>query len=206
MEDISTIGDPAFYNNNNNDASSKKETITIGGYSIDYDYTGAFNINQGRTAVSSVAATGTKSSRSEMITAADFDIDDVNNSVAVPPPQSQSLPQSTDQSMVFSSEGDPSFEEQYLNNNDTNTMIIEVDAPSGKLGLIIDTPNGGIPMVQAMKKDSILNTKVKVGDLLVSVNGIDIRRMSASRVGQLISLHSINPLRSLVFVRNNYSL
>ena len=205
MEDISTIGDPAFYNNNNNDASSKKETMTIGGYSIDYDYTGAFNINQGRTAVSSVAATGTKTSRSEMITTADFDVDDLNNTSVTVPPQS-TIPQSTDQSMMFSSEGDLSFEEQYMNDNDTNTMIIEVDAPSGKLGLIIDTPNGGIPMVQAMKNDSVLNTKVKVGDLLVSVDGIDTRRMSSGRVSQLISLYSINPCRRLVFVRNNHWL
>jgi len=31
-----------------------------------------------------------------------------------------------------------------------------------------------------MKNDSLLNTKVKVGDLLVSVDSIDTRRMSAS--------------------------
>merc|ERR1711862_313469 len=100
-----------------------------------------------------------------MITTTDFlttNTKTTNNSI----PQSPNNNSSS--SIIFSSgEDDSSFEKQFMNINDilqesaSKAMVIEVDAPSGKLGLIIDTPNGGIPMVQAMKNDSVLYTKVK---------------------------------------------
>ena len=203
MDDMSTIGDPAFFTT----ADSRKETMTQGGYSVDYDYTPN---REALSTVSSVDATGTKTSFGTMITTTDFlttNTKTTNNSI----PQSPNNNSSS--SIIFSSgEDDSSFEKQFMNINDilqesaSKAMVIEVDAPSGKLGLIIDTPNGGIPMVQAMKNDSVLYTKVKVGDLLVSVDSIDTRRMSASIISQLISINKSNPCRKLVFVRNNHWL
>jgi C-terminal processing protease CtpA/Prc len=92
---------------------------------------------------------------------------------------------------------DNSFERQYNQPDDR----IEVMAPAGKLGIVIDTPNGGIPMVHAIKESSILIDQVKVGDRLIMVDGIDTTSMSAIKVSRLISTRSDNPRRVLVFLR-----
>jgi len=63
---------------------------------------------------------------------------------------------------------------------------IEVTAPADKLGLVIDTPMAGVPIVYAIKYTSILMDVVNLGDKLVSVDGLDTTEMSALRVSNLI--------------------
>ncbi|KAL7581646.1 hypothetical protein ACA910_022195 [Epithemia clementina (nom. ined.)] len=77
----------------------------------------------------------------------------------------------------------------------------EVSVPPGKLGMVIDTPNGGVPCVHAIKSDSILAPYIQVGDRLVLVDGDDVTIMSAMQVSQLISFKS-DQNRVLVFVRH----
>jgi C-terminal processing protease CtpA/Prc len=92
---------------------------------------------------------------------------------------------------------DNSFERQYGEPEER----IEIFAPAGKLGIVIDTPNGGVPMVHAIKESSVLIDRVKVGDKLVMVDGIDTTTMSAIKVSRLISTRSDNPRRVLIFLR-----
>jgi len=91
---------------------------------------------------------------------------------------------------------DNSFERQYTEPEEQIRIIV----PPGKLGVVIDTPDG-IPMVHALKDTSILATKIRVGDKLVSVDGEDITAMQALHVSKMISERSQNPTRVLVFVR-----
>lgn len=95
---------------------------------------------------------------------------------------------------------DASFEEQYVESD--QQVPFEITAPAGKLGMVIDTPNGGFPIVHAIKDTSILADKVRVGDRLVSVDGQDCTAMTAVQVSKLISLKSDQASRILVFVRN----
>mgnify|MGYP003476962043 FL=1 len=77
----------------------------------------------------------------------------------------------------------------------------EVKAPPGLLGMVVDTPyGGGVPVVRAIKPDSILTGKVLIGDRLISVDREDVTKMSAFEVSNLISLKQ-NQQRVLVFVR-----
>lgn len=101
---------------------------------------------------------------------------------------------------------DTSFEEQF-SNHATHGEHFSVVAPSGKLGMVIDTPNGGIPVVHAIKDTSVLADQVCVGDRLMSVDGEDCSGMTAMQVSKLISLKSEKPARVLVFARpaNNTS-
>ena len=92
---------------------------------------------------------------------------------------------------------DNSFERQYTEPEDR----IEIVAPSGKLGIVIDTPNGGIPMIHAIKESSPLIDQVKVGDKLIMVDGIDTTSMSAIKVSRLISTRSDNSRRVLIILR-----
>lgn len=92
---------------------------------------------------------------------------------------------------------DSSFEQQFAELEDR----FDVVAPAGKLGMVIDTPNGGVPVVHAIKDTSVLADRVRVGDRLVSVDGEDCTTMTAMQVSKLISLKSEKPARVLMFVR-----
>ena len=92
---------------------------------------------------------------------------------------------------------DASFEEQFKDSEER----FDVVAPAGKLGMVIDTPNGGIPVVHAIKDTSVLIDQVRVGDRLLSVDGEDCTVMTAMQVSKLISLKSSKPARVLVFAR-----
>jgi C-terminal processing protease CtpA/Prc len=92
---------------------------------------------------------------------------------------------------------DASFEEQFVDQDER----FEVLAPAGKLGMVIDTPSGGVPVVHAIKDNSVLSDAVRVGDRLISVDGEDCSAMTAMQVSKLISLKANNSTRTLVFIR-----
>ena len=110
---------------------------------------------------------------------------------------------SSDNSLQYSIGGgyDSGGADNYYSSTGSPRQVrFEVSVPPGKLGMVIDTPNGGVPWVHAIKSDSILAPHVKVGDRLVLVDGDDVTIMSAMQVSQLISLKS-DQNRVLVFVR-----
>lgn len=79
--------------------------------------------------------------------------------------------------------------------------LIEISAPAGKLGVVIDTPDDGAPVVHAVKDSSVIAEEIQVGDKLVAVDDEDVRTMSAVRVSKLISKKSSNPTRKLTVIR-----
>ena len=93
---------------------------------------------------------------------------------------------------------DASFEQQFAEPEERYDVV----APAGKLGMVIDTPNGGMPVVHAIKDTSVLADRVQVGDRLLSVDGEDCTALTAMQVSKLISLKSEKPARVLVFARS----
>jgi C-terminal processing protease CtpA/Prc len=79
--------------------------------------------------------------------------------------------------------------------------IIHIFAPPGKLGVVIDTPDDGAPVVHAVKDSSVIADKMRVGDKLVAVDDEDVRSMTAIKVSKLISRKSANPSRKLTIIR-----
>jgi C-terminal processing protease CtpA/Prc len=95
-----------------------------------------------------------------------------------------------------------SFEEAYRDPNaNVKEELIHVFAPPGKLGVVIDTPDDGAPVVHAVKDSSVIADKIQVGDKLVAVDDEDVRTMTAIKVSKLISRKSANPSRKLSIVR-----
>ena len=93
-----------------------------------------------------------------------------------------------------------------------NFRQLTVVAPSGKMGIVIDNPTtatvgegGGVPMIHAIKETSVLRGKIRVGDLLISVDDVDCRGMSATQVTRVISRRSGNAERTLVLLRGGAS-
>jgi len=95
-------------------------------------------------------------------------------------------------------EDDESFEEQFAGQDE----CIAVSCPAGKLGIIIDASPEGEPMVRAIRADSVLADKVKVGDRLLSIDGEGCSEMTAEQVSKMIAVKSNNSSRQLMFVRH----
>mmetsp|Transcript_2865 Transcript_2865/g.7575 ORF Transcript_2865/g.7575 Transcript_2865/m.7575 type:complete len:93 (-) Transcript_2865:169-447(-) len=81
--------------------------------------------------------------------------------------------------------------------------LIDIYAPPGKLGVVIDTPDDGPPVVHAIKDSSVIADQLKVGDKLVSVDDDDVRSMTAIKVSKIISRKSANPTRKLSVIRTS---
>ena len=79
--------------------------------------------------------------------------------------------------------------------------ILEVFAPAGKLGVVIDTPNNGVPMVHNIKESCPIKDQLQVGDRLIAVDDEDVRNMTAVMVSKLISLKSSNETRKFTVGR-----
>lgn len=92
----------------------------------------------------------------------------------------------------------------YREDSNVKEEIIEIDAPAGKLGVVIDTPDDGAPVVHAVKDSSVIADQICVGDKLIAVDDEDVRSMTAIKVSKLISKKSGNPSRKLTIVRTTY--
>jgi membrane-associated protease RseP (regulator of RpoE activity) len=96
---------------------------------------------------------------------------------------------------------DNAFDPGFRDGNNVKEEIIHIFAPPGKLGVVIDTPDDGAPVVHAVKDSSVIADKITVGDKLVAVDDEDVRSMTAIKVSKLISRKSANPSRKLTVIR-----
>jgi hypothetical protein len=211
-DDVSTLGGgtlpPDFLMNANGQQVQDEPTASV---NMDYD----FNNNQYRTDIeedrtqshyttSSNPTTYTNLSKLGLLGEADFARDDASFEE-----QFAEL----DDNEIRMTNHNNKYDKAYINNgmnaannNNNNTNIsnrvkpFEVRAPPGKLGMVVDTPNGGVPIVRAIKPDSVLNGSVQIGDRLISVDHINVTSMSALEVSNLISLKQ-HQQRLLIFCR-----
>lgn len=86
-------------------------------------------------------------------------------------------------------------------NANVREELIDIYAPPGKLGVVIDTPDDGAPVVHAVKDSSVIFDKLQVGDKLVAVDDEDVRSMTAIKVSKVISRKSANASRKLSIIR-----
>ena len=94
---------------------------------------------------------------------------------------------------------DPTFDQAY---EDVREELLDIYSPAGKLGVVIDTPDDGAPVVHAVKDSSPIAEKVQVGDKLVAVDDDDVRAMTAVKVSKLIRRKSNNASRKLTIIRH----
>lgn len=80
--------------------------------------------------------------------------------------------------------------------------ILEIHAPPGKLGMSIDTPADGDPVVHAIKECSIIADKLKVGDRIIAVDDEIVRDYTALQISKLLS-RKANATRKITVIRNN---
>eukprot|EP00580_Thalassiosira_gravida_P008259 CAMPEP_0201628906 /NCGR_PEP_ID=MMETSP0493-20130528/3739_1 /ASSEMBLY_ACC=CAM_ASM_000838 /TAXON_ID=420259 /ORGANISM="Thalassiosira gravida, Strain GMp14c1" /LENGTH=276 /DNA_ID=CAMNT_0048099789 /DNA_START=399 /DNA_END=1226 /DNA_ORIENTATION=- len=94
---------------------------------------------------------------------------------------------------VRSSNDDDNFE--------TLTVVaIVIDNPTAAAG---EVRGGGMSMVHEIKETSVLWGKIRVGDLLITVDDVDCQGMSATQVTRVISGRSRNKEMILVLLRGS---
>lgn len=182
QDDVSTLGDPNFAPGGMLlTGLERDDTVTASIVSGDYDYSrryGAAETSPARARVDTLQSSldGSQVAGSATDLSSYAGLGKMDNS-------------------IFSD--DSSFEQQFANMEER----FEVDAPQGKLGMVIDTPSGGVPVVHAIKETSVLADRVDVGDRLLSVDDEDTTGLTAMQVSKLISQKAQNSSRILVFAR-----
>ena len=82
--------------------------------------------------------------------------------------------------------------------------MIDVHAPKGKLGLVVDAPDDALtPVVHAVKDSCPIRDEICVGDRLVAVDDVDVREMTAVEVSRLLSRKSGQERRKLTIIRTS---
>ena len=69
------------------------------------------------------------------------------------------------------------------------TRTIEFVAPAGRLGIVIER-SGGSPVVHQVLQTSPISNDIAVGDVLCEIDGIDIRDMSHTAIGALMTANA----------------
>ena len=185
QDDISTLGDPVFGVGGGligSNAERDEQTASVGN---DYDYTKQYLKAQG---LSSLGDSGDVSRQ-------------YRESGTSPTPSSHS----GSHGKFVGPVGAYVFSDDVSNDDqeyvpESMEEQFELEVPPGKLGMVIDTPNGSSPIVHAVKPESVLANKVLVGDRLLAVDGDDVTAMTAVQVSKLISLKS-DQTRALTFAR-----
>jgi len=177
-DEVSTLAEPVNKSGIINTGGSVAEYGEESLATVDYDYEGAYG---GAANHSVSSAGGTFGSNPQALGA---------NQGAMPPGTGHTLGSFSDDGS-FGDAGRANVREE----------LIDIYAPAGKLGVVIDTPDDGAPVVHAIKDSSVIADKLQVGDKLVAVDDEDVRTMTAIKVSKLISRKSANPTRKLSIIR-----
>jgi len=79
---------------------------------------------------------------------------------------------------------------------------IDIMAPAGRLGVLVDSPvGGGLVFVSEVKDDSPILGEVHVGDKVVCVDDEDVSEMKAIQVSMILGSRSKNAQRKITVVR-----
>jgi C-terminal processing protease CtpA/Prc len=78
------------------------------------------------------------------------------------------------------------FGEENVSYDDNGMVEINIIAPPGRLGLFLETTKDGLQIVK-IRPESPLHGIVRVGDIMLSVNGIYCRTMTAFKITQLLT-------------------
>ncbi|GMI08776.1 hypothetical protein TrRE_jg13428 [Triparma retinervis] len=101
--------------------------------------------------------------------------------------------------MGFMNGGLDSASSSYDNMTSNTELDIEtVFAPSGKLGIVVDSTTGG-PTVHSIREISPLIGILNVGDKIISIDDINVTKMSAGGVTKLMAQKSQQSERKIAF-------
>mmetsp|Transcript_10930 Transcript_10930/g.16894 ORF Transcript_10930/g.16894 Transcript_10930/m.16894 type:complete len:251 (-) Transcript_10930:275-1027(-) len=93
------------------------------------------------------------------------------------------------------------FDREVGGDSEVQHEQLEVMAPPGKLGLLMDTPETGFPFVYGIKDWSPLHGHLKEGDIVVRLDDEDVRFCTAIELSKRLSQKSHKKTRKLTILR-----
>jgi len=84
----------------------------------------------------------------------------------------------------------------------TTTVVLNILAPPGKLGVIVDTPpQGGCAYVVEIRSSCPIREEIQLDDRIIAVDDKDVQRMSATSICKLLERKSRNAQRKITVLR-----
>jgi len=84
-----------------------------------------------------------------------------------------------------------------------NEIKLDIVAPAGKLGVVVDSPpNGGSAYVSEVKDFSPVKGEIHLGDRIIAVDGEDVSKLKAIHVSMLLGSKSRNVERNITILRD----
>jgi hypothetical protein len=83
------------------------------------------------------------------------------------------------------------------------TVAYDVFAPSGAIGIVVDTTNKGC-VIHSLKKSSPMLGMMNPGDLIIALDDFDVRKMTAASLTKLMAKKSQQPERKFTLVPADY--
>mmetsp|Transcript_24375 Transcript_24375/g.38448 ORF Transcript_24375/g.38448 Transcript_24375/m.38448 type:complete len:215 (+) Transcript_24375:3-647(+) len=75
---------------------------------------------------------------------------------------------------------------------------IDIIAPAGKLGIVLDSPpKGGPAYVSNIENNSPIGNKLQPGDKIMGIDGYDVSKFNAADVSTLLASKSLNKRRRI---------
>lgn len=81
--------------------------------------------------------------------------------------------------------------------------IFTIEAPPGKLGVVIDTPDAGPAIVHSLKENSVLVGLVRPGDRVLAVDDEDVTFLAPVNISRLITRKSRQEARTFTLMRTS---
>lgn len=80
--------------------------------------------------------------------------------------------------------------------------MLQIIAPAGKLGVIVDTPpQGGCAYVCEVKESCPIKDQIQLNDKIIAVDDTDVQKMTAVTVSRLLARRSRQPERKITVLR-----
>mmetsp|Transcript_4297 Transcript_4297/g.9659 ORF Transcript_4297/g.9659 Transcript_4297/m.9659 type:complete len:108 (-) Transcript_4297:2119-2442(-) len=80
-------------------------------------------------------------------------------------------------------------------------QTLEIFAPQGKLGVIIDQAHDGLPIVSVVMEKSPVAGTLQVGDKILEIDDENVACMTSDQISELLSSKSENAKRKLTILR-----
>ena len=94
-----------------------------------------------------------------------------------------------DLALAASASANRFFEEDEEESDIETGTAYDVFAPQGPIGIVVDTTEAG-PIVHSLKKSSPMQGLIRPGDLILALDGKDVRRMNAATLTKLMAKKS----------------
>jgi len=94
-------------------------------------------------------------------------------------------------------------EDSSSSSSDDSRTKVDINAPAGKLGIVVEMPQeGGTAFVSSIKEESPMRGKLRIGDRVIAVDDEDVSKSKAVDISMMLARKSRQPNRKITVLRD----